>query len=225
MATKKQQAQAARAAERRAAMKWAVESVTPEIILAITCVVLGAAIAMLVFAGYGFKLGEKNEANKLGYSEPNSTNVSVINIDYKTEVFDYDADQNCINGTSSEKCLLDLYGAKNSNYAIINSSDQLNRLMGTLSGITGQNFESKIDTSIFNAGSVIAISGETGYADFDLTNVYRDESYGLHFQTKTAMTDCAAETDCLMSGHTGHLILVSVPNIQTRQVVVVNEEL
>jgi|GEM_PF-2033713 hypothetical protein len=218
MATKKQQAQAARVAERRAAMKWAVESVTPEIILAITCVVLGAAIAMLVFAGYGFRLGERNQANKLGYSEPNSTNVSVINIDYKTEVFEYDADQNCIDGTSSEKCLLDLYGAKNSDFAIISSSDQINRLMGTLSGITGQNYESKIDTSIFNAGSVIAISGPAGYADYTLTNAYRDENYGLHFQTKTVVTDTA-------NLRTGHLILVSVPNIQTRQVVVVNEEL
>lgn len=222
MATKKQKVQAnraaSRAAERRAAMKWAVESVTPEIILAITCIVLGAAVAMLVFTSLGYKLGEQNQAYKLGYTEPNSSNVSIINIDYQTETFDYAADMNCVEGKSSDKCLFDLYGVKNSNYAIIRSSDQLNRLMGTLSGITGQSYESKIDPSIFKAGCVIALNSNESYSLFDLTNVYRDENYGLHFQTTTSFVDST------VGMNNGHLILVSIPNIQTSNIVVVNKE-
>ena len=215
MPSKKQQARNQQAAERRAAMKWAVESITPEIILAITCIVLGAAVTMLVLTSYGFRLGEKAEAERLSNGEANSSNVSIINIDYEAKTINYDADQSCISGTSEEKCLLYNYGVKNSNYAVISSKDQLNRLMSSLKGITGKDYDPGIDPSIFNAGSVIAISALEGSVDFSLTSVYRDENYGLHFQTRSVYTDTALLP-------TGNLILVSISNIQTKNITVTN---
>lgn len=210
--SKKKQKSNARIGEYHKALKWAVSDLTPELILAITCVVLGAAIAMLVFTNYGYNLATRSGN---GSSEPNSSNISIINVDYDVQSFVYNADANCLAGKSSERCLLDNYGAKNSDYAIINSSDQLNRLMAVLKDISGESFEYAIDASFFESGSIVAVVKEEGYTDFKLTSVYRDENYDLHLQTKTMSVDGIGE-------NTSHLLLVKVPNIQPKSVTVVD---
>lgn len=203
-----------RTADRRAALKWAVEGVTPEIILGITCVVLGIAIALLVFTGYGMKIGQRLSDGEVS---TNSTVVSIVNIAYNQYNYNYDADATCLSGKSSEKCLLQNYGVKNKNYAVITSFDQLQRLLGIMNSIGNQNAEAPVDASFFNSGSLIAIVKEDEASEYSLTNAYRDKKYGLHFQTKLSK----GETE---NSSTGHLILVSVQNIQTSDISVIEAE-
>ena len=205
--------------QHRAALKWAVEDVTPQLILAITFVVLGAAIMMMVFGFYSMKLGQQAAQNNSNVYVPNSENVSILGVEYKLDTFDYVADEYCTKGVSSEKCVLENYGAKGSNYAVITSSDQLNRLMNVLNTVSGQNFSKNVDASFFDSGSFIAIADESGLMEYNLSGAYRDEAYGLHFQTTSVKT---SSNDIM---NTGHLLLIQVPNIQTNSISVTSTEI
>lgn len=202
----------------KAALKWAVEDLTPQFVLAVTFVVLGAAIMMMIFAGYSLKLGQQLSQSQ-NAPAPNSENVSILGIEYQLDSFDYVADDNCVHGVSSERCLLENYGAKGSNYAVISSSDQLNRLMNVLNSISGQEFSKGVDASFFDSGSFVAIVDESGLSEYNLSGAYRDEAYGLHFQTTGVKNNA---NDII---NTGHLLLIQVPNIQTSDIYINSSEI
>jgi len=193
-----------------AALKWFFSDVRPEKFMLIAATVLGIVVTILVFSCYAYKRGLDS---RYGYPSdaPNSEDVSIINVEHSTQTFSYNADAYCMSGSSFERCLMQKYNASDSTHAIIRSKDQLDRLMLVLSEISGQQFQSDIDADFFKSGSVVAIIDERNFADFKLTNAYRDEKYGIHLQAQSVSGDGSTESKA-------HLILVSVPNIQPAEV-------
>ena len=219
MVAKKEMDRAKKSREIRKAAKESIKNITPQLIMTSVVCVLGIAGIMILTIYFGITMGVK--------SIENETNVSILtgseefeDIQYESEEIAYVANSNCVNGTGDSDCLLEVYGITNSNYAIIRNSDQYRRFIDVAHNSVGATINMTISDDFFRTGSVIAITKEgKSIADYSLKGVQRDGNYKLRIKVLEDELSGNVETN-----NTGHLILIKVPNIQTTNVELIEQE-
>lgn len=188
-----------------------VKAITPRMILISTLSAGGAMAAMLLAIYAGMRVGLVDAFGKQPKGE--TQNTAVINISYNSQSYHFSSSESCLSG-DTQQCLMNKYASDDKGYAIIKSNDQLKRFMDITNNYAGQAYSANIPEDFFYSGSIIALTKEgKDYEDYAVTGVYRDESYNLHVKAKTVKS---VTPDNNMTS--GHVVLLSVPNIQPKEV-------
>lgn len=219
MVVKKDLDRAKKARDIRKAAKQSICEITPQMIMLSVICVMGAAGLMILTIYFGIDLGIKSiesESNVIITRD----NEDYEAVRYESEEIAYSANSDCIDGSDNSKCLLDVYGAKNTNYVVIKSSDQYHRFVDLAQNLVGATVNMTIDDDYFRTGNVIAVVKEDeNVANYSLKHVERNSNYGLRIKIQQDVLSGDAE-----ASETGHLILVKVPNIQSTDIEIVEQE-
>lgn len=211
-----------RAKKSRAIKKAASESlksITPQIIMTSIVCVLGIAGLMILTIYYGINLGIESIEKEANISIERSSDEYEA-VKYESQEIDYVANSNCINGVGDNDCLLNIYGSKDTNYINIKSGDQYRRFVDIAKNSVGAEINLNIEDSFFRTGNVIAVVKEDKYtANYSLKTVERNADYGLRIKIQKDELPNNVETT-----NSGHLILIKVPNIQSTNIEIVEQE-
>lgn len=211
-----------RAKKSRAIKKAASESlksITPQIIMTSIVCVLGIAGLMILTIYYGINLGIESIEKEANISIERSGDEYEA-VKYESQEIDYVANSNCINGVGDNDCLLNIYGSKDTNYVNIKSGDQYRRFVDIAKNSVGAEINLNIEDSFFRTGNVIAVVKEDKYtASYSLKTVERNVDYGLRIKIQKDELPNNVETT-----NSGHLILIKVPNIQSTNIEIVEQE-
>lgn len=219
MVAKKDLERAKRSREIKKAASESIKSITPQLIMTSIVCVLGIAGLMILTIYYGINLGIKSIENEADVSIVR-TNDEYEAVSYESQEISYTANSNCINGVGDSDCLLDIYGSKGTNYIVIKSSDQYRRFVDIAKNSVNADINMNIEDSFFRTGNVIAVVKEDKYtASYGLKGVERNADYGLRIKIQKDELPNNVETN-----KSGHLILVKVPNIQSTDIEIVEQE-
>ena len=189
-----------------------VKAITPRMIIISVLSASGAMLAMLLAVYAGMKVGLVDAYGNSTTTE-GAKNIAVINISYNSQAYHFASSESCLGGDTAQ-CLMGKYAADSKSYAIIKSSDQLKRFMDITNAYGGQEYTANVPEDFFYSGSIIALTKESkDYEDFAVTNVYRDENYNLHIKAKTAKSATPEANNT-----SAHVVLLSVPNIQPKEI-------
>ena len=219
MVAKKDMDRAKKSRAIKKAARESVKSITPQLIMTSVICVLGIASVMILTIYYGINMGIK--------SIEGEANISIVRdndeyetVRYESEEVSYVANSNCVNKVGDNDCLLTIYGASNTNAVNIKSSDQYKRFIEVAHNSVGATINMVVDDNFFRTGSVIAVVKEDkNIADYSVKSVERNAGYGL--RVKIQQTELSGNVE---SSETGHLVLIKVPNIQTTDIEVVEQE-
>lgn len=219
MVAKKDMDRAKKSRQIKKAASESLKSITPQLIMTSVVCVLGIAGIMVLTVYFGITLGVK--------SIEKETNVSIMtgssdfeDIKYESEEVSYAAKTNCLEDVGDNDCLLTVYGIKNSNAVIIKSSDQYRRFIDVAHNSVGATVGMTINDDFFRTGNVIAVVKEDKHvASYSLKSVERDGNYKLRVKVQKSELN-----DNVESSETGHIILIKVPNIQTSDIEIVEQE-
>jgi hypothetical protein len=219
MVAKKDLERAKKSRAIRKAASASLRSVTPQIIMTAVVCVLGIAGLMVLTVYYGINLGIKSIEKEADVSILRTSDEYEV-VKYESQEISYVANSNCINGVGDSDCLLDIYGSKDTNYINIKSGDQYRRFVDIARNSVGAEINLNITDDFFRTGNVVAIVKEDkSTASYSLKTVERNEDYGLRIKVqKSELPNNVEATD------TGHLILVKIPNIQTTDIEIIEQE-
>ena len=211
MVAKKDMERAAKSRQVRKAARESLKTITPQLIMTSVVCVLGIAGIMLLTVYFGITVGIK--------SIENAADVSIMtgssefeDVKYESEEVTYTANSNCINGAEDNDCLMTVYGIK----------DADRRLVDVARNSVGANISMAIEDDFFRTGNVIAVVNEgKRIAGYSLKSVERDGNYKLRIKVQL---DELPENIEAEASETGHLILIKVPNIQTGNIEIVEQE-
>lgn len=219
MVAKKEMDRAKKSRDIKKAAKESIRDITPQLIMTAVICVLGIAGLMVLTVYYGINLGIKSIESESSVSiVRNSDDYEAVK--YESEELAFVANSNCIEAVGDSNCLLEVYGAKDTNYVVIKSSDQYRRFIDVAHNSVGATINMTIEDDFFRTGNVIAVVKEDkSTASYSLKRVERDSDYGLHIRIQQDELSNNAETS-----ETGHLILIKVPNIQTTDIEIIEQE-
>ena len=221
MVAKKDMERAAKSRQVRKAARESLKTITPQLIMTSVVCVLGIAGIMLLTVYFGITVGIKSIENAADVSIMTGSN-EFEDVKYESEEVTYTANSNCINGSEDNDCLMTVYGIKDADYAIIKSADQYRRLVDVARNSVGANISMTIEDDFFRTGNVIAVVNEgKRIAGYSLKSVERDGNYKLRIKVQL---DELPENIEAEASETGHLILIKVPNIQTGNIEIVEQE-
>ena len=219
MVVKKDLDRAKKARDIRKAAKQSIREITPQMIMLSVICVMGSAGLMILTIYYGIDLGIKSIEAESSIAITRD-NEDYETVKYESEEIAYSANANCVDEVDSNACLLDVYGAKNTNYVVIKSSDQYHRFVDLAQNLVGATVNMTIDDDYFRTGNIIAIVKEgRNVANYSLKRVERNSDYNLRIKVQQDVLPENVETS-----ETGHLILVKVPNIQSSDIEIVEQE-